>query len=71
MDGLTNDVERSNEMVAILQDELETKDVELRRLKEMLAQKEATDENKIPQENDVAGDDIVAAAESQPIKVET
>uniref|UniRef100_A0A0E0H369 FKBP12-interacting protein of 37 kDa n=1 Tax=Oryza nivara TaxID=4536 RepID=A0A0E0H369_ORYNI len=39
--------------------------------KEMLAQKEATDEDKIPQENDVAGDDIDAAAESQPIKVET
>uniref|UniRef100_A0A0E0A9N2 FKBP12-interacting protein of 37 kDa n=1 Tax=Oryza glumipatula TaxID=40148 RepID=A0A0E0A9N2_9ORYZ len=38
---------------------------------EMLAQKEATDEDKIPQENDVAGDDIDAAAESQPIKVET
>uniref|UniRef100_A0A0D3GGN1 FKBP12-interacting protein of 37 kDa n=1 Tax=Oryza barthii TaxID=65489 RepID=A0A0D3GGN1_9ORYZ len=38
---------------------------------EMLAQKETTDEDKIPQENDVAGDDIDAAAESQPIKVET
>uniref|UniRef100_A0A0E0LBK0 FKBP12-interacting protein of 37 kDa n=1 Tax=Oryza punctata TaxID=4537 RepID=A0A0E0LBK0_ORYPU len=71
MDGLTNDVERSNEMVAILQDELETKDVELRRLKQMLAQKEATDENKIPEEKDVAGDDINAASDIQPIKVET
>ncbi|KAF0903368.1 hypothetical protein E2562_026917 [Oryza meyeriana var. granulata] len=71
MDGLTNDVERSNEMVAILQDELETKDLELRKLKEMLAQKEATDDDKIPEEKDVAGDEINATSDIQPVKVET
>uniref|UniRef100_A0A0D9WQ73 FKBP12-interacting protein of 37 kDa n=1 Tax=Leersia perrieri TaxID=77586 RepID=A0A0D9WQ73_9ORYZ len=70
MDGLTNDVERSNEMVAILQDELETKDLELRRLKEMLAQKEATDDDKIAEEKTIAGD-MNASSDIQPMKVET
>ncbi|KAL5223682.1 hypothetical protein ABZP36_010321 [Zizania latifolia] len=70
MDGLTDDVERSNEMVAILQDELESKDLELRRLKEMLAQKEATDDI-IAEEKDAPGDDINATSDVQPIKVET
>ncbi|XP_072984034.1 FKBP12-interacting protein of 37 kDa isoform X1 [Typha latifolia] len=44
MEGLTNDVERSNEMVYILQDKLEAKDNELRKLKEMLSNKEMAEE---------------------------
>ncbi|PIA61770.1 hypothetical protein AQUCO_00200040v1 [Aquilegia coerulea] len=40
MEGLTNDVERSNEMVMILQESLEEKDSELKRLKDKLNQKE-------------------------------
>ncbi|KAF9626619.1 hypothetical protein IFM89_037412, partial [Coptis chinensis] len=40
MEGLTNDVERSNEMVLCLQHSLEEKDAELRRLKLELNQKE-------------------------------
>ncbi|XP_012567403.1 FKBP12-interacting protein of 37 kDa-like isoform X2 [Cicer arietinum] len=39
MDGLTNDVERSNEMVFILQDKLDEKDQEIQRLKDELQQK--------------------------------
>ncbi|CAL9092915.1 FKBP12-interacting protein of 37 kDa [Musa acuminata AAA Group] len=44
MEGLTNEMERSNEMVYILQERLETKDCELRNLKELLTQKEAAEE---------------------------
>uniref|UniRef100_A0A1D1YD70 FKBP12-interacting protein n=1 Tax=Anthurium amnicola TaxID=1678845 RepID=A0A1D1YD70_9ARAE len=40
MEGLTNDVERSNEMVFLLQDKLEEKDYEIRKLKDLLSQKE-------------------------------
>ncbi|XP_030521230.1 FKBP12-interacting protein of 37 kDa [Rhodamnia argentea] len=39
MEGLTNDVEKSNEMVLILQEKLEEKDQELRRLKNERRQK--------------------------------
>ncbi|CAA7389641.1 unnamed protein product [Spirodela intermedia] len=39
MDGLTNDMERSNEMVFILQDKLEEKNYEMAKLKEMLSQR--------------------------------
>eukprot|EP00268_Persea_americana_P022354 TRINITY_DN2224_c0_g1_i3.p1 TRINITY_DN2224_c0_g1~~TRINITY_DN2224_c0_g1_i3.p1 ORF type:complete len:351 (-),score=101.17 TRINITY_DN2224_c0_g1_i3:329-1381(-) len=46
MDGLTNDVENSNEMVIILQQRLEERDIELRRLKEELSQKELIQEEK-------------------------
>ncbi|THU49450.1 hypothetical protein C4D60_Mb06t09690 [Musa balbisiana] len=44
MEGLTNEMERSNEMVYILQERLEAKDCELRNLKELLTQKEAAEE---------------------------
>lgn len=40
MDGLTNDMERSNEMVFVLQDKLYEKDFEIRRLQEALSTKE-------------------------------
>ncbi|RWR97291.1 FKBP12-interacting protein of isoform X2 [Cinnamomum micranthum f. kanehirae] len=46
MDGLTNDVEKSNEMVIILQQRLEERDIKLRRLKEELSQKELIQEEK-------------------------
>ncbi|KAB2633327.1 FKBP12-interacting protein of 37 kDa-like [Pyrus ussuriensis x Pyrus communis] len=39
MEGLTNDVERSNEMVRITQEQLEEKDREIKRLKQELEQK--------------------------------
>ncbi|XP_061360393.1 FKBP12-interacting protein of 37 kDa-like [Gastrolobium bilobum] len=39
MDGLTNDAERSNEMILMLQDKLEDKDQEIQRLKDELQQK--------------------------------
>ncbi|XP_010908568.1 FKBP12-interacting protein of 37 kDa isoform X3 [Elaeis guineensis] len=44
MEGLTNDVDRSNEMVYILQEKLEGRDYELKKLKEMRSRKETTQE---------------------------
>ncbi|KAK2409180.1 FKBP12-interacting protein of 37 kDa, variant 2 [Trifolium repens] len=41
MDGLTNDVERSNEMVLMLQEKLNEKDQEIQRLKDELQQKKS------------------------------
>ncbi|GAV58295.1 DUF1421 domain-containing protein, partial [Cephalotus follicularis] len=46
MEGLTNDVEKSNEMVLILQEQLEEKHRELERLKQELHQKSLAEENK-------------------------
>ncbi|KAK7367280.1 hypothetical protein VNO80_09289 [Phaseolus coccineus] len=43
MEGLTNDVERSNETVLMLQDKLEEKDREIQRLKHELQQKNLVD----------------------------
>uniref|UniRef100_A0A0A9CJA8 FKBP12-interacting protein of 37 kDa n=1 Tax=Arundo donax TaxID=35708 RepID=A0A0A9CJA8_ARUDO len=73
MDGVTNDVERSNEMVSILQEELEAKDLELRRLKEILSQKEATEgsEGKTVEEIDKAGNDMNTDSDPQQVKVES
>ncbi|VAI73618.1 unnamed protein product [Triticum turgidum subsp. durum] len=71
MDGLTNDVERSNEMVSILQEELEAKDVELARLKEMLSQKEATEDDAVVEEREEAANDMNASSDPQPIKAES
>ncbi|KAM3189422.1 hypothetical protein ACQJBY_067994 [Aegilops geniculata] len=72
MDGLTNDVERSNEMVSILQEELEAKDVELARLKEMLSQKEATeDDDAVVEEREEAANDMNASSDPQLIKAES
>ncbi|XP_077219813.1 FKBP12-interacting protein of 37 kDa-like [Tasmannia lanceolata] len=63
MEGLTNDVDKSNEMVLILQQRLEEKDYELNRLKEELSQKELNE-----------GDDFVgdkkANEEETRVKVE-
>ncbi|XP_057479202.1 FKBP12-interacting protein of 37 kDa-like [Actinidia eriantha] len=44
MEGLTDDVEKSNEMVLILQDRLEEKDAEITRLKHELQKRNATAE---------------------------
>ncbi|KAJ1378189.1 WTAP/Mum2 family [Sesbania bispinosa] len=46
MEGLTNDVERSNEMVLMLQDKLEEKDQEIQRLKTELQQKSLTEDGR-------------------------
>ncbi|KAF4369849.1 hypothetical protein G4B88_026899 [Cannabis sativa] len=47
MDGLSNDVERSNEMVVVLEEKLEEKDVEIQRLKqELLLQQKSSIEEK-------------------------
>ncbi|KAL5723917.1 FKBP12-interacting protein of 37 kDa [Ranunculus cassubicifolius] len=45
MDGLTNDVEKSNEMVLILKENLAEKDSELKRLKDELNKKEEAETN--------------------------
>ncbi|ONK81275.1 uncharacterized protein A4U43_C01F27300 [Asparagus officinalis] len=76
MDGLTNDVERSNELVFVLQDNLEAKDYELeklrdelRRAKEKLSQKEAMPEKKEEEEEapvkEEAGADVDVAVEKE------
>ncbi|KAK7265655.1 hypothetical protein RJT34_33278 [Clitoria ternatea] len=44
MDGLTNDVERSNEMVIMLQDKVDEKDQEIQRLKDELQQRSLVEE---------------------------
>ncbi|KAM0859906.1 hypothetical protein ACQ4PT_046871 [Festuca glaucescens] len=56
MDGLTNDFERSNEMVSILQEKLQARDIELTRLKEMLSQKGATADTPAEEINEAADD---------------
>ncbi|PSR89563.1 FKBP12-interacting protein [Actinidia chinensis var. chinensis] len=54
MEGLTDDVEKSNEMVLILQDRLEEKDAEITRLKHELQQRNATAEEE--EETEVVSD---------------
>ncbi|KVH98194.1 FKBP12-interacting protein of 37 kDa [Cynara cardunculus var. scolymus] len=44
MEGLTNDVEKSNEMVLILEEKLEDKDSEIQRLRQLLQQKGMVEE---------------------------
>ncbi|KAL5146247.1 FKBP12-interacting protein [Glycine soja] len=54
MEGLTNDVERSNEMVLMLQEKLEDRDREIQRLKHELQQKNLEDQrlkHKLQQKN--------------------
>ncbi|KAK1280809.1 FKBP12-interacting protein of 37 kDa [Acorus gramineus] len=46
MDGLTNDIDRYNEMVLVLQEKLEEKDNEIRMLKEELSRRETLPEDK-------------------------
>ncbi|KAJ1691484.1 hypothetical protein LUZ63_015639 [Rhynchospora breviuscula] len=54
MDVLSNDVERSNEMVYMMQEKLAAKDYEINRLKQLLEERDELAEDK-------RGDDIVAA----------
>ncbi|KAK3443811.1 hypothetical protein EUGRSUZ_B03880 [Eucalyptus grandis] len=58
MEGLTNDVEKSNEMALILQEKLEEKDQELRRLKNERRQKNVPDamSDKAPVKEENQGD---------------
>ncbi|KAJ3692520.1 hypothetical protein LUZ60_012870 [Juncus effusus] len=70
LDSLVDDVERSNDMVFIMQEKLVSKDYEIKRLREMLARKEEmklieqqarVDEPEL--ETEVANTDIVVKAE--------
>jgi pre-mRNA-splicing regulator WTAP len=56
--------------VAILQDELEAKDLELRRRKEMLSQKEYTAERAL-EEAEEARNDLNTALDPQQVEVES
>ncbi|XP_020087743.1 FKBP12-interacting protein of 37 kDa [Ananas comosus] len=65
MEGLTNDVERSNELAYIMREKLEAKDYELQKLREMLSQKQ-----EVPEENDESADDKTADYETVLVKSE-
>jgi hypothetical protein len=56
--------------VAILQEELEAKDLEVGRLREMLSQKEAT-ENRAVEEREEAGNGLNTASDPLQVKVES
>ncbi|KAG6466316.1 hypothetical protein ZIOFF_075926 [Zingiber officinale] len=70
MEGLTNDVESSNEMVYILQEKLEAKDLELRKLKESLSQKEEETEEKDADDNCDANTEITDAEADKEVATE-
>ncbi|XP_042499865.1 FKBP12-interacting protein of 37 kDa-like, partial [Macadamia integrifolia] len=53
MEGLTNDMDKSNEMVLILQQKLEEKDSELQRMRDKHYQKELTVEDNVDSAGDV------------------
>ncbi|XP_057459796.1 FKBP12-interacting protein of 37 kDa [Actinidia eriantha] len=56
MEGLTDNVEKSNEMVLILQDRLEEKDAEITRLKHELQQRSITEEEEEEEKTEAASD---------------
>ncbi|THG08997.1 hypothetical protein TEA_004314 [Camellia sinensis var. sinensis] len=58
MEGLTNDMEKSNEMVLILQDSVEEKDDEITRLKQELQQRSIVEEGKTEVASDKKDGDI-------------
>ncbi|CAL5440996.1 unnamed protein product [Camellia sinensis] len=58
MEGLTNDMEKSNEMVLILQDSVEEKDDEITRLKQELQQRSIVEEGKTEGASDKKDGDI-------------
>ncbi|XP_078148840.1 FKBP12 interacting protein 37 isoform X2 [Carex rostrata] len=63
MDLLSNDVERSNDMVYMMQEKLAAKDYEINRLKQLLVQKEGMDfEERDEPGEDEKGDNIDSAA---------
>ena len=57
--------------VSILQEELEAKDLEVARLKEMLSQKEATRDTAVEEERDEAANDINTASDPMEVRVES
>ncbi|KAJ6955907.1 FKBP12-interacting protein of 37 kDa isoform X1 [Populus alba x Populus x berolinensis] len=64
MEGLTNDVEKSNETVLLLQEKLEEKDQELKKLKLQLQQKTLVEEKTDPCPNKtVSADELKKEAE--------
>ncbi|KAK9926842.1 hypothetical protein M0R45_024051 [Rubus argutus] len=64
--GLTNDVERSNEMVVIMQEQLEQKESEIKRLKEELEQKSVMVEEKTDpaSDNGKVSDEVMVSGEA-------
>ncbi|XP_062116183.1 FKBP12-interacting protein of 37 kDa isoform X2 [Humulus lupulus] len=63
MDGLANDVERSNEMVVVLEEKLEEKDLEIQRLKQELLQQRSSIEEKT---NDSPTSNKITSTEMTP-----
>ena len=57
--------------LSILQEELEAKDLEVARLKEMLYQKEATLDTAVEEERDEAVNDMNTASDPMEVKVES
>ena len=57
--------------LSILQEELEAKDLEVARLKEMLSQKEATRDTAVEEERDEAANDINTALDPMEVRVES
>jgi len=57
--------------LSILQEELEAKDLEVARLKEMLSQKEATHDTAVEEERDEAANDMNTASDPMEVKVES
>ncbi|KAL9439144.1 hypothetical protein AB3S75_024747 [Citrus x aurantiifolia] len=65
MDGLTDDVERSNEMVLMLREKLEEKDHELEKLKHELRRKSVLEEDKNDSVSDKnIGNDVTVSGEA-------
>ncbi|KAK6920661.1 Pre-mRNA-splicing regulator WTAP [Dillenia turbinata] len=60
-EGLTNDVEKSNEMALILQERLEEKDAEIQRLKQELQQKSQVEAEEVdpPSNQEVGGGETI------------
>lgn len=66
IEGLTNDVERSNEMVLILQDKLEEKDEEINKLKEELNEKSTiVVKTELLTPDKTASDEVMTTTEAQ------
>ncbi|XAR50217.1 hypothetical protein NMG60_11004484 [Bertholletia excelsa] len=63
MEGLTNDVEKSNEMVLILQEKLDEKDAEIRRLKHELNHRSTEEEKTEVASDKKASDDGLLSGE--------
>ncbi|KAF5186462.1 Pre-mrna-splicing regulator wtap [Thalictrum thalictroides] len=60
MDGLTNEVEKSNEMVLTLKQQLEEKDLEIKTMRDALYQKEQKEEHKDDSVVDVKSDEAIS-----------